>query len=45
MLLDAVHAFNQYLIGFRESLDDLALCALIGAGDHDNHVAFMDLHY
>ncbi|CAB0788516.1 hypothetical protein FRC0195_00440 [Corynebacterium diphtheriae] len=44
MLLNAVNALNQDLLGLRESLNDLTLSALVRAGDHENHIALVDLH-
>src|SRR5690606_34880817 len=44
VLLDPVHAFHDHLVLAREGLDDLALGALVLAGDDENRVALLDLH-
>src|SRR4029450_3915754 len=43
-LLDAVDALDQDLVLPRVGLDDLALGALVLAGDDDDRVALLDLH-
>src|SRR5690606_31624869 len=44
VLLDPVHALHEHLVLAGEGLDDLALGALVLAGDDENRVALLDLH-
>ena len=44
VLLDPVHALDQDAVTVRVGLDDLALGALVLAGDHHHGVALLDLH-
>src|SRR5688572_32121943 len=44
VLLDQVDALDQDLAGLRVGLDDLALRALVLAGDNDDRVALLHLH-
>src|SRR5690606_41790450 len=44
VLLDPVHALHEHLVLAGEGLDDLALGALVLAGDDENPVAFLVLH-
>src|SRR4051812_23349127 len=45
VLLDPVDALDQHAVAFRVGLDDLALCALVLAGDHQHGVALLHLHH
>src|SRR5918997_2875694 len=44
VLLDPVDALDQHAVARRVGLDDLALGALVLAGDHHDGVALLDLH-
>src|ERR1044072_5446945 len=45
VLLDPVHALDEDLAGVRVGVDDLALGALVLAGDDDDRVTLLDLHF
>src|SRR5699024_2102670 len=45
VLLDPVDTLDQDPVLLREGLDDLALGALVLAGDDDDRVALLDLHH